>query len=216
MKKTVTVTVTLTLLLLLMWPSEGLPYSQIRTLISLSSSLMHRVGNARDARGDVGGAQRARRIAEGMESWGGLGLGGGVWRVGWDYVWNYAWRGGVGGVGELGGVVADVTDLLSLLHDLTQSWSDRGYQRALLLSYIRIWLSLKRFTKSLLKANRKTNSSSGAIREVVMVIKREVEGDLLKDCIEVGIGDLKGLAQVVKDMALQFSRQNNLHENSDL
>ncbi|KAK9132332.1 hypothetical protein Scep_011860 [Stephania cephalantha] len=216
MKKTSTSALTLVLLLIIIPTSSSLPYYyQLRTLTSLSTSLMHRVANARAARGDAQGAQRARRIAEAMES--------GVWsvlrRVGWDYVWNYAWGDGVGDLSEFGGVVADVAELLRLLNELTQSGSDRGYQRvvevgnSVILYLVERGLSwagegLRRFCLDF--------EEHGAIREVVMGIKKEVQGDLLKDCIDVGIGDLKGLVQVVKGMALQFSRQNNLHENSDL
>ncbi|KAK9150754.1 hypothetical protein Syun_009063 [Stephania yunnanensis] len=213
MKKTSTSALTLVLLLLIIIPtSSSLQYySQLRTLTSLSTSLMHRVANARAARGDAQGAQRARRIAEAMES--------GVWsvwrRVGWDYVWNYAWGDGVGDLGEFGGVVADVAELLRLLNELTQSGSDRVYQRV-----VEVGNSVVRTqrvqTDFLNKKRKLLEGKMGAIREVVMGIKKEVQGDLLKDCIDVGIGDLKGLVQVVKDMALQFSRQNNLHENSDL
>lgn len=37
------------------------------------------------------------------------------------------------------------------------------------------------------------------------VQKEVVEGDLLRDCLELGSNDLKGLIQVLKDMALQYS-----------
>ncbi|KAK3007491.1 hypothetical protein RJ639_014613, partial [Escallonia herrerae] len=48
--------------------------------------------------------------------------------------------------------------------------------------------------------------TKGPIREVVETVQREViEGELLKDCLELGTNDLKGLIQVVKDIALQFS-----------
>lgn len=37
-------------------------------------------------------------------------------------------------------------------------------------------------------------------------VQREVvEGDLLRDCLELGSNDLKGLIQVFKDIALQYS-----------
>lgn len=50
----------------------------------------------------------------------------------------------------------------------------------------------------------------GAIREVVEMLQREiVEGDLLKDCLEVGTDDLKGLVQIFKDIALQYAASSS-------
>lgn len=37
------------------------------------------------------------------------------------------------------------------------------------------------------------------------VQKEIVEGDLLKDCLELGGNDFKGLIQVLKDIALQYT-----------
>lgn len=46
----------------------------------------------------------------------------------------------------------------------------------------------------------------GAFREVVETLQQEIaEGDLLRDCMEVGIMDLKGLVQIFKDIALQYA-----------
>lgn len=39
---------------------------------------------------------------------------------------------------------------------------------------------------------------------VLSLQKEVVEGDLLRDCIELGTGDLKGLIQIVKEIALQY------------
>lgn len=45
----------------------------------------------------------------------------------------------------------------------------------------------------------------GPLREVVEAVQREVvDGDLLRDCLEVGSNDLKGLIQIIKDFVLQF------------
>lgn len=46
-----------------------------------------------------------------------------------------------------------------------------------------------------------------------MLQKELVEGELLKDCLELGSDDLKGLIQIIKDIALQYSstpRNNEL------
>jgi hypothetical protein len=45
----------------------------------------------------------------------------------------------------------------------------------------------------------------GPLKEVVETVQREVvEGDLLRDCLELGSNDLKGLVQIVKDLSSQF------------
>ncbi|GER41503.1 protein kinase superfamily protein [Striga asiatica] len=47
---------------------------------------------------------------------------------------------------------------------------------------------------------------SGPLRKAVEVLQQEVlEGGLLKYCLELGSNDLKGLIQVVKDIAFQYS-----------
>lgn len=46
----------------------------------------------------------------------------------------------------------------------------------------------------------------GPLREVVETVQREVvEGELLRDCLELGSNDLKGLIQIFKEIALQYS-----------
>ena len=48
--------------------------------------------------------------------------------------------------------------------------------------------------------------AQGPFREVVETMQKEVvEGDLLRDCLELGTNDLKGLIQVLKDMAAQYT-----------
>ena len=45
----------------------------------------------------------------------------------------------------------------------------------------------------------------GPLKKVVETVQREVvEGDLLRDCLELGSNDLKGLVQIVKDLSSQF------------
>lgn len=42
------------------------------------------------------------------------------------------------------------------------------------------------------------------------MLQREiVEGDLLKDCLEVGTDDLKGLVQILKDIASQYAASSS-------
>ncbi|KAK4857502.1 hypothetical protein QYF36_001667 [Acer negundo] len=48
--------------------------------------------------------------------------------------------------------------------------------------------------------------SEGALREVVETVKIEVvDGELLRDFLELGSNDMKGLIQVFKDLVLQYS-----------
>lgn len=45
----------------------------------------------------------------------------------------------------------------------------------------------------------------GPLRDVVLSLRQEVEeGGLVRDCLEVGSDDLKGLVVVAKDLAFQY------------
>ncbi|XP_058202275.1 uncharacterized protein LOC131316832 [Rhododendron vialii] len=183
-------------------PSHSLSYTQLQTLHSLALSLTTRVANLRASRGDLAGSDRARLIVRKLESGMGMGLGfwAASWSLGWDYVRNYAWRDAASF--DLLGVVSDANELLSSLNDLSQmeseaqrvDWVMRNYRSAL------------RVSKSLFHRLLKVFSQSGPLRKVVETVQREVvEGDLLRDCLELGSNDLKGLIQVFKDIALQYS-----------
>lgn len=53
----------------------------------------------------------------------------------------------------------------------------------------------------------------GAWREVVETVQKEVvDGGLLKDCLELGSGDLKGIVQILKDLALNFYSSGRSNE----
>lgn len=159
------------------------------------------MANLRSARGDVAGSNRARLIANKLERWQGLGFWGAAWSVGRDYIWNYSWRGGLD-YSEIYGVVADLNQLGKMLGELTRinsemeraGWIARNYGNAVAVT--------KRMFNRLLKVFKK----SGALRDVIETMQREVmEGGLLKDCLELGTNDLKGLVQIFKDLASQFS-----------
>lgn len=46
----------------------------------------------------------------------------------------------------------------------------------------------------------------GVLREVVLVMQKEVvEGELLRDCLEVGADDLEGLVRVARDLIFSSS-----------
>ncbi|KAG8494548.1 hypothetical protein CXB51_012215 [Gossypium anomalum] len=187
---------------------DSLSYSQYKTLVSLSQSLLKRVSNLRSARGDADGSNRARLIAEKLERWQGVGFWGAAWSVGWDYVWNYAWGSDLD-YAEIFGVASDLNQLGRMLGELTRSNSDMeraswvagNYRNALAIS--------KRIFNRLLKVFKK----SGALREITETMQREVlEGGLLRDCMELGSNDLKGLIQIFKDLASQYSTSNHSQE----
>ena len=56
----------------------------------------------------------------------------------------------------------------------------------------------------------------GPLKEVVETVQREVvEGDLLRDCLELGSNDLKGLVQIVKDLSSQFYSSSSSTASQD-
>ncbi|MBA0774931.1 hypothetical protein Gotri_010102, partial [Gossypium trilobum] len=187
---------------------DSLSYSQYKTLVSLSQSLLTRVSNLRSARGDADGSNRPRLIAEKLERWQGVGFWGAAWSVGWDYVWNYAWCSDLD-YAEIFGVASDLNQLGRVLGELSRSNSDMeraswvagNYRNALAIS--------KRIFNRLLKVFKK----SGTLREITETMQREVlEGGLLRDCMELGSNDLKGLIQIFKDLASQYSTSNHSQE----
>ncbi|KAE8699348.1 GDSL-like Lipase/Acylhydrolase superfamily protein [Hibiscus syriacus] len=101
----------------------SISYSQYRTLVSLSQSLLTRVSNLRSARGDVDGSNRARLIAEKLERWQGVGLWGTAWSIRRDYVWKYGW-GRYLDYTEIFGVASDLNQLGKMLGELTRSYSE--------------------------------------------------------------------------------------------
>ncbi|XP_062095942.1 uncharacterized protein LOC133801702 [Humulus lupulus] len=190
--------------------SESISYSQYRTLFSLSHTLLTRVENLRAARGDISGANRARVMAAKLERGMGLGFWRFMWSAGWDYVTNYAWRDL--SYPELFAAVSDSNELLKWLGDLSRAesageraaWVGRNYKNVLKVS------------SSMLSRLLKVFRQSGKLREVVETVQREVvDGGLLRDCLELGTNDLKGLIQILKDMGLQYA-SNSDSTNSDL
>ncbi|KAL7129791.1 hypothetical protein ABFS83_13G091500 [Erythranthe nasuta] len=168
--------------------------SNYHTLFSLSHSLTSRVATLRSARGDYEGAARARKLAINLERGLGVGFYKFAWNVGWDYVKNYAWRDTMS-FGTLGGLLSDLNELLGSLSELNRinsdaerlAWVSRNYKNAL------------RVSKSLFSRLLKVFRQSGPLRELVETLQKEVmEGGLLKDCLELGSDDLKGLLQVFK------------------
>ncbi|KAJ4952687.1 hypothetical protein NE237_029519 [Protea cynaroides] len=186
---------------------EGFSYWQWRTLFSLSQSLMNRVANLRESRGDYTGAARARRIAEKLEGGLGLGFWSGMLSMGWDYMKNYAWRDVTWS--EMLGVTSEVDELMRAVNDLSRMESDKDRGAWILQNY----QSVLGVSKSLLRRFLRVFNQSGPWRELVLTIQEEVEGELLKDCLELGTNDFKGVLQVAKDIILQFYSTS---ERSDL
>ncbi|KAK1375449.1 4-alpha-glucan branching enzyme GlgB [Heracleum sosnowskyi] len=188
---------------------SSLSFSSYKTLFSLAHSLTSRVANLRASRGDLAGAARARSLAQKIRP--GIGLG--FWRfmmsLGWDYMRNYSWR-DVGSVSDALGFVSDLNELMRVVNELTRFesnsdravWVQRNYKNVL------------KVTKSMFRRLTKVFYQQGPLRELVQMLQKEVvEGELLRDCLELGSDDLKGLIQIIKDVALQYSstpRNNEL------
>ncbi|KAF7849636.1 hypothetical protein BT93_L0443 [Corymbia citriodora subsp. variegata] len=186
-------------------PVHSLSYSQYKTLLSLAHSLATRVANLRSSRGDLAGADRARAIAQRLRPGRWLGLGPGFWRsawsMGWDYARNYAWGWRDLEYREMYGAASDLGELLSLLGEFARAeseaerarWIGRNYGNAL------------RVSKSVFARLLRVFSKSGPLREMVETMHKEVvDGDFLRDCLELGSNDLKGLIQILKDLTSQY------------
>ncbi|KAF5176628.1 Adenine phosphoribosyltransferase [Thalictrum thalictroides] len=189
---------------------EGISIFQCRTLISLSHSVMNRISELRASRGDYEGSQRAKSIANKLE--GGLSLYKDVWSISWDYLRNYAWR-HISSSMEMFQSVSDLNQLLIDLNELTQlksgkertDWVLRNYQKVLLKFKSLFGKLLQVFIQSVCKTFCYT-----------LVYFSEAEGDLLRDCLELGSSDLKGLLRVFNDLVVQFSGENSNGHGSDL
>ncbi|KAH7568668.1 hypothetical protein JRO89_XS06G0030100 [Xanthoceras sorbifolium] len=174
-------------------------FNQYRTLLSLSHSLLTRVANLRAERGDISGSNRVKLISQKLERGLGLGSIGLAWSVGWDYMRNYAWR--ELDSRELYGAVLDLNELMRYLSELVRVDSEMGRATWVGQNYGNVLGVSKRLLVRLLRVFRQ----SGTLRETVETVKREVvEGVLLRDCLEVGSNDLKGLIQVFRDLVSQY------------
>ncbi|XP_050370575.1 uncharacterized protein LOC126788608 [Argentina anserina] len=199
----------LTLLLLITPPpSQSLPYTQYRNLFSLSHSLMSRVANLRASRGDRAGSDRARNIAAKMESGLGLGVWGFMWSAGWDYVKNYSWR--EMPYTEMYGAASEASELMGWLGELTQKKSDSERAAWIGQNYRNVF----RVSSSLLRRLLRVFSQSGTLREVVKAVQTEVvQGELLRDCLELGSNDFRGVLQILRDLGIQYgSASSSKHQ----
>ncbi|XP_047326964.1 uncharacterized protein LOC124930673 [Impatiens glandulifera] len=188
--------------------AQSISYSQLKNLYSLSHTLLIRVANLRASRGDIDGANRVKSVAN---KFGGTGVFGiGLWRsalsLGWDYLRNYSWRDMP--LSELLGSVSEMNELLRSLSELTRLESEM--EKAAWIG--RNYASLLRLSKSFFRRILKVFSRSGPLKETLEMLQREVmEGELLRDCLELGSKDLKGVIQILKDIIFQYysSSQNS-------
>lgn len=191
----------ISLLLLSTKQSHSLFFYNYRILVSLSHSLASRVATLRAARGDVDGAARARNLAQNIERGMGLGFYKLVLNMGWDILKNLAWSDTMS-FGTLAAVLPDLKELLAAVGDFNRINSDAGR-----VAWIgRNYGNVLRVSKSLFTRLLKVFGQSGSTREMLEVLQKEVlEGDLLKDCLELGANDLQGLIQVFKDVVSQYA-----------
>ncbi|XP_058761380.1 uncharacterized protein LOC131634772 isoform X2 [Vicia villosa] len=186
-------------LILLITPSQSLSFSsyfRFREFFSLAHSIFTGVANLRAARGDVAGADRARKIANSLESVSGFGFLKLVWSA-----WSWNWFLKELPFTELYGAVSDINEFLRSLNELTRLES--AAERAVWLT--RNYQNLLTVTKSLSRKLLKAFGQSETVREIVKTLRIEVvEGGLIKDCLLLGGNDLKDLIKVAKDLVLQF------------
>ncbi|XP_074298150.1 uncharacterized protein LOC141628970, partial [Silene latifolia] len=175
----------------------------IPTLFSLphiTHSLLTRVSSLRSSRGDTRGARRAHILADKVKRILGRRFGHTVLSLGWTYIRHYTY--GSRGIGTrlsyrnfvdyYETVRGWVTELARLRDDVERvAWVQSNYKDINgLFKAIYEWLLSVLITSEPLKK----------------VLEEEMEeGDLLKDCLEVGGKELKGLFQILKDLASQFN-----------
>ncbi|KAG0485013.1 hypothetical protein HPP92_009092 [Vanilla planifolia] len=180
----------LAVLLLLLHHSDGLRLGQWGTLLSLSESLISRVANIRDARGDHAGADRARKVADKIHHIGG---GWGLWSTGWDFAWNYALHGGIPSTE----IYRSASQIVAALTEFRRLESREERARWVLRNYSR----LVNLSETLFRTLLRYFSRSGPVREAVLALQKEiVEGELLRDCLELSAADLEGLLRIAADM----------------
>lgn len=107
---------------------------------------------------------------------------------------------------ELLALVSDLNELMRSLNELTRMTTDEervanNYRDAL------------RACNSMFRRLLKTFHQSGPLRQLVEIVQKEVvEGDLLRDCLELGSSDLNGLIKIMKDVVLQFSSDSDMSD----
>lgn len=110
---------------------------------------------------------------------------------------------------EMFGAVSDMNELMRGLNELTRleseverlAWVRRNYG------------SVLKVSKSLLNRLLKVFTQSGPLKDAVEMAQTEiVDGGLLRDCLELGSSDLKGVIQILKDVVSQYSSTSSKTE----
>lgn len=177
------------------WAAPAAILATLRSLSLALQSLFSRLASARLARGDYAGAERARSIANtmgsGLQWWTGLGT------LSWDYITNYFFSQSASrGVG-FAQAMGHLSDLSSIVQELTQLRSDGERLQWLARNYSRAFAVAKSTLGNLLSIF----DTDGAIRRCVLAIQREVlEGDLLRDVLRLGPQDVESVVRMAKDV----------------
>lgn len=135
-------------------PAHSYFFSQYRTLLSLSHSLLTRVANLRAERGDIAGSERVKLISDKLESGLGLGFAKIAWSVGWGYIKNYSWR--EFDHRELYSVASDLNELMRSVNELTRVSSEMGKAAWIGRNYGNILGVSKRLSLRLLRVFRQS------------------------------------------------------------
>nr|XP_043611419.1 uncharacterized protein LOC122583041 [Erigeron canadensis] len=196
--------VTFLTLILLTTPSPSSsfiipPPHSFHTLFYLSHSLLTRVANLRATRGDISGSARVKTLAN---------------KIDFGF--------------EMFQVVSDINELMKGLIELSRlesradlvEWVRRNY-RSLLKGFMSLSRLLKVFPHSVDKymkvirynlefiqeiQNKGVLQIQGPLKDVVALVRAEiVYGGLLEDCLELGSSDIKGVIQILIDVALQYT-----------
>lgn len=177
------------------WAAPAAIIATLRSLSIALQSLFTRLASARVARGDHAGAERARSIANtfgnSLQWWTGVGT------MSWDYITNYFFSQSASrGIG-VSQVMGHLSDLSSIVQELTQLGSDSERLQWLARNYSRAFAVAKSALGNLLSIF----DTDGAIRNCVLAMQREVlEGDLLRDVLRLGPTDLEAIVRMVKDV----------------
>ncbi|XP_071690148.1 uncharacterized protein [Rutidosis leptorrhynchoides] len=198
LKPTLIITLATLLLLLSTTSSFSIPKttSSFQSLFSLSHSLLTRVANLRASRGDISGSVRLKSIADKIDKHShGFSFYKVMWSLSWDYIKNYAWR-------DFGtasfGAVSDLNQLIRVLNELNSDGDRIDWVR-------RNYATLLNLSNSLFNRLLKIFTHPGPLKDVIETVRAEiVDGGLLRDCLELGSSDLKGLMQILKDVALKY------------
>ncbi|CAL5029016.1 unnamed protein product [Urochloa decumbens] len=179
-----------------LFASVLIPLNRVTTLISLSHSLLIRVAAARDAHGDPAAADRARRIAALLSSRG-------AWGLSWDYLRSKS------AFGSVFSCTAAKSRLLAAAMEASRLRSTSDAAEWMRCHYEDIRATAAQLLNGLLDVF----SEQGVLREVMMDLKLELEeGELLKDCLEVGTKELEVLFAVSKGLFSGASRASSCHD----